>query len=203
MTPLHLDNLGRLLPSAANNQSRPPNPWIYFTQLHKSLDAQKWGSASMRIFAQWPKQSVIPLLLLGCHAQYAIHQPLATRDLPIRVRGLNSLPSRTHPSITHVGLTYPMNYPPKKYPSNLVKLRFSFCSLPIFSTFSPRFPTFSPLFPWHLRRFSLLPLGFRGELLEGLQVRFSLHELIQEWLLRLRLRLLRCWPLSPGWCLLN
>ena len=137
----------------------------------------------MRIFAQWPKQSVIPLLLLGCHAQYAIHQPLATRDLPIRVRGLNSLPSRTHPSITHVGLTYPMNYPPKKYPSKLVKLRFSFCSLPIFSTFSP-------LFPWHLRRFSLLPLGFRGELLEGLQVRFSLHELIQEWLLRLRL--LRC-----------
>ena len=95
----------------------------------------------MRIFAQWPKQSVIPLLLLGCHAQYAIHQPLATRDLPIRVRGLNSLPSRTHPSITHVGLTYPMNYPPKKYPSKLVKLRFSFCSLPIFSTFSPRFPT--------------------------------------------------------------
>ena len=142
MTPLHLDNLGRLLPSAANNQSRPPNPWIYFTQLHKSLDAQKWGSASMRIFAQWPKQSVIPLLLLGCHAQYAIHQPLATRDLPIRVRGLNSLPSRTHPSITHVGLTYPMNYPPKKYPSKLVKLRFSFCSLPIFSTFSPRFPHF-------------------------------------------------------------
>lgn len=148
VTPLHLDHLGRLLPSAANNQSRPRNPWIYFTQLHKSLDAQKWGSASMRIFAQWPKQSVIPLLLLGCHAQYANHQPLATRDLPIRFRGLNSLLSRTHPSITHVGLTYPVNYPTKKYPSKLVKLRFSFCSLPIFPTFAMALAAFLSAPPW-------------------------------------------------------
>ena len=136
VTPLHLDHLGRLLPSAANNQSRPPNPWIYFTQLHKSLDAQKWGSASMRIFAQWPKQSVIPLLLLGCHAQYANHQPLATRDLPIRA-WIHCFRGRTQVSrmlASHI----PWTIPPKNIPQNW--WNFDFRS--VHSPFSPRFPHF-------------------------------------------------------------